>query len=175
MSRDRVSARTALLASGRDRSQSRRPSPEQVPGDGQDGSAGLDDRFLLAAPPCDPVAPLAREGTGAPSRDHGLAQDPREVTVAVPGRTLPSFPPASLTPRQTWPRTKSAPRSEAHVPRAPSPRQQGHPRSRRRTQPLHHHGAYTTWANTQIRVHLSSSDERVGEGLVDMEPCDRQI
>ena len=68
---------------------------EQVPDDDQDRAADRDDGLLLAPPPGDPPVALAEEGVGLPGGDGGLAQDPGQVGVAVPGRAaaLASCPP----------------------------------------------------------------------------------
>ena len=60
-------------------------SDEQVPDDDQDGAADGDDGSFLAAAAGDPPVALAEEGVGPAGADGGLAQDPGQVGVAVPG------------------------------------------------------------------------------------------
>jgi hypothetical protein len=58
---------------------------EQVPGDGEHGSADGNDRLLFASSACLAPVALAEEGAGPPGCDDGLAEDPGEVWVAAAG------------------------------------------------------------------------------------------
>jgi hypothetical protein len=71
---------------------------EQVPGDGEYGSADGDDCFLFASSACQAPVAFAEEG-GCPSGcDNGLAEDPGEVGLPRPVEPFPLLRPAdSLT------------------------------------------------------------------------------
>jgi hypothetical protein len=56
-----------------------------MPDDHQDGAADGDDGFARAAAAGDPPVTLAEEGVGPGRSGDGLAEDPGQVGVAVPG------------------------------------------------------------------------------------------
>jgi hypothetical protein len=58
---------------------------QQVPDDDQDGTTYRDDGFLLAAAAGDAPVAFAQERVGLACSDGGLAQDPGQVAVPVPG------------------------------------------------------------------------------------------
>lgn len=69
---------------------------EEVPDDHQDGSADGNDCPLGAPASGDAPVALAEEGIGAAGADGGLAQDPGEVAVAVPGARVALLAPGGL-------------------------------------------------------------------------------
>ena len=67
---------------------------EQVPDDDQDGSADGDDRSFLSPPSGDASVAFAEEGVGSAGDGGGLAEDPGQVAVAVPGGAVALLLPA---------------------------------------------------------------------------------
>src|SRR5215813_13687327 len=69
---------------------------EQVPDDDQQGPADGHDGFLAAPAAGDPPVPLAQEGVGAGGGGGGVAENPGQVAVAVPGGVLAFLLPGGL-------------------------------------------------------------------------------
>jgi hypothetical protein len=61
---------------------------QEVPDDDENGSSDSDDGFLPAATSGDPAVTLAEEGIGACGADGGFTEDPGQIGIAVPGRTV---------------------------------------------------------------------------------------
>src|SRR3712207_49219 len=61
---------------------------EEVPDDHQQGSVDRDDGFVLASSADEASVASTEEGVCPARSGHGLAEDPGEVAVAVPGRPV---------------------------------------------------------------------------------------
>ena len=61
---------------------------QQVPDDNENATSDSDDGAFLAPPAGDPSVTLTPEGIRSAGHDGGLAQDPGEIAVAAPGRTV---------------------------------------------------------------------------------------
>jgi hypothetical protein len=59
-----------------------------VPDDNENGASDGDDGAFLASPSSDAPVAFAQEGVGMAGDDSGLAQDPGQVAVTVPGRAV---------------------------------------------------------------------------------------
>src|SRR4051794_15403977 len=69
---------------------------QQVPDDDHDGAADRDDGLFLASSAGDAPVTFTEEGVGASGADSGLAQQPGQVAVAVPGAATALLLPGGL-------------------------------------------------------------------------------